>query len=150
MCREHDAPMPAGQVLIYPVIDPSFDTESYRRYATGYVNTVSAMQCYWRQYLDGDGLPSPAYLAAPLRAQSHDGSAAGGRRDRRVRRPATSEAVSYAQRLRAANVPVVHRDYPGLFHGFLTIMPFAAGAAARELLWADLRRLLAGRLGVAA
>ena len=32
------------------------------------------------------------------------------------------------ERLRAANVPVVHRDYPGLFHGFLTIMPFAAGA----------------------
>ena len=47
------------------------------------------------------------------------------------------------ERLRAANVPVVHRDYPGLFHGFLTIMPFAAGAAARELLWSDMRRLLA-------
>ena len=31
MCREHGAPMPAGQVLIYPVIEPSFDTESYRQ-----------------------------------------------------------------------------------------------------------------------
>ena len=112
MCRECDAPMPAGQVLIYPVIDPSFDSESYRRYATGYVNTSAAMQYFWRQYLDGDRLPSPAWLAAPLRAQSHTGLP-----------PAVvvtaefdvlyDEAVSYAQRLRAANVPVVHRDYPG-------------------------------------
>ena len=78
---------------------------------------------------------------APARAESHEGLP-----------PAVvvtagfdvlqSEGASYAQRLRAANVPVVHRDYPGLFHGFLTIMPFAAGAAARELLWADMRRLL--------
>lgn len=40
-------------------------------------------------------------------------------------------------------MPVVHRDYPDLFHGFMTLMPFAAGASAREVLWADLRRLLA-------
>ena len=73
MCREQGAPMPTGQVLIYPVIEPSFDTESYRRYANGYVNTRAAMQWYWRQYLDGDALPSPAYLAAPARADSHEG-----------------------------------------------------------------------------
>ena len=53
-----------------------------------------------------------------------------------------SEGAAYAQRLRTAKVLVVHRDYPGLFHGFVTIMPFAAGASARELLWADMRSLL--------
>lgn len=141
MCRERGATMPAGQVLIYPVIEPFFDTESYRRYSTGYVNTRDAMQFYWRQYLD-DKLPSPEYLVAPARAESHEGLP-----------PAVvvtagfdvlqSEAVSYSQKLRAANVPVVHRDYPGVFHGFVTIMAFSAGAAARELLWADMLRLLA-------
>jgi acetyl esterase len=140
MCRERGAQMPAGQVLIYPVIEPFFDTESYRMYSTGYVNTRDAMQYYWRQYLD-DKMPSPEYMVAPARAESHE-----------CLPPAVvvtagfdvlqSEATSYAQRLRAANVPVVHRDYPGLFHGFLTIMPFSAGAAARELLWSDMRRLL--------
>ena len=40
-CREHCGPMPAGQVLIYPVIDPTFDTSSYQAYASGYVNTRS-------------------------------------------------------------------------------------------------------------
>ena len=142
LCREQGTPPPIGQVLIYPVIDPSFDTESYRAYASGFVNTLTAMQWYWQQYLDGDVLPTPAYLVAPARAESHAGLP-----------PAVvvtagldvlnSEGASYAEQLRAANVPVVHRDYPGLFHGFLTNMSFAAGAAAREVLWADLRRLLA-------
>ena len=141
MCRERGARMPAGQLLIYPVIEPFFDTESYRKYSTGYVNTRDAMQYYWRQYLD-DKMPSPEYLVAPARANSHEGLP-----------PAIvvtagfdvlqSEGASYAHKLRAANVAVVHRDYPGLFHGFLTMMPFSAGAAGRELLWADMARLLA-------
>jgi acetyl esterase/lipase len=141
-CRELGGPMPAGQVLIYPVIDPTFDTFSYQAYASGYVNTRAAMQWYWEQYLGGSPLPSPAHLAAPGRAASHAGLP-----------PAVvvtagldvlhSEGTAYAGKLRAAKVPVVHRDYPGLFHGFVTIMPFAAGASARELLWADMRGLLA-------
>jgi len=141
MCRDRGVAMPAGQVLLYPAIEPFFDTESYRKYSTGYVNTRDAMQYYWRQYLD-DTMPSPDWLVAPARAESHDGLP-----------PAVvvtagfdvlqSEGVSYAQRLRDANVPVVHRDYPGLFHGFVTIMPFSAGSAARRLLWSDMRRLIA-------
>jgi acetyl esterase len=141
MCREQAGPMPVGQVLIYPVIDPSCSSDSYRAYASGYVNTRAAMQWYWQQYLDGATPPSPEYLVAPDRAGSLDGLP-----------PAVvvtagfdvlrDEGAVYAQRLRAAKIPVVHRDYPGLFHGFVTIMPFAAGAAARELLWADMRQLL--------
>jgi acetyl esterase len=141
MCRERGASMPVGQVLIYPAIEPFFDTESYRKYSRGYVNTRDAMQYYWRQYLD-DKMPSPEYLVAPARAESHEGLP-----------PAIvvtagfdvlqSEGISYARKLRDANVPVVHRDYPGLFHSFVTMMAFGAGAAARELLWADMRRLLA-------
>jgi acetyl esterase len=141
LCRERGAPMPVAQVLIYPVIDPTFDTVSYRAYASGYVNTRAAMQWYWQQYMGGDGLPSPAYLVAPGRAESHEGLP-----------PAVvvtagldvlnSEGAAYAAQLRAAKVPVVHRDYSGLFHGFVTILPFAAGAVARELLWADMLRLV--------
>lgn len=141
-CREEGGPTLVGQVLIYPVIDPTFDTPSYQEYATGYVNTRAAMQWYWEQYLSGSALPSPVHLVAPGRASSHEGLP-----------PAVvvtagldvlhSEGVAYAEQLRAAKVPVVHRDYPGLFHGFVTTMSFAAGASARELLWADMRDLLA-------
>jgi acetyl esterase len=142
LCRERGAPMPVAQVLIYPVIDPSFDTASYRAYASGYVNTRAAMQWYWQQYLGGDALLSPAYLVAPGRADAHEGlpPAVVVTAGLDVLR---SEGTAYARQLRAAKVPVVHRDYPGLFHGFVTIMPFAAGAAAREMLWAGMRELLA-------
>jgi acetyl esterase len=64
-CREQNGPKPVGQVLIYPVIDPTFDTPSYRADASGFVNTLGAMRWYWEQYLGGSSLPSPAYLVAP-------------------------------------------------------------------------------------
>ncbi len=70
MCRDRGVTMPAGQVLLYPAIEPFFDTESYRKYSTGYVNTRDAMQYYWRQYLD-DTMPSPEWLVAPARAETH-------------------------------------------------------------------------------
>jgi acetyl esterase len=53
------------------------------------------------------------------------------------------EGAEYAMLLRAAKVPVARRNYPEMFHGVMTIMPFEAGASARDLLWADIRRLLA-------
>jgi acetyl esterase len=138
MCRERGAPMPVGQVLIYPVIEPTFETASYRAYASGYVNTRAAMKWYWEQYLDG---AEPTDLVAPARAASHEGLP-----------PAVvvtagldvlhDEGTEYATRLRAAKVPVVHRDFPEMFHGFMTIMPFEAAASARDLLWTDIGGLL--------
>jgi acetyl esterase/lipase len=142
LCRERAVTMPAAQVLLYPMIDPSTDTASCRRLATGYVTTRAALRWYWRQYLGGATVPEPAYVVAPAHAASHAGLppalvvTAG-------LDPLHSEGVDYARRLKYAGVPVVLRDYPGLFHGFLTIMSFDAAAAARELLWADMRRLLA-------
>jgi len=140
-CRGRGGPMPAAQVLLYPVIDPSFDTESYRTRATGYFNTRAAMQWYWYQYLSGSALPEPPWLVAPARAESHTGLPPALVVTAELD-PLHSEGAAYARRLRAAGVPVVHRDFPSLFHGFVTMMPFAPGAAARELLWTDLRELL--------
>jgi acetyl esterase/lipase len=123
------------------VIDPTFDTESYRRHATGYFNTRAAMQWYWHQYLGGTDLPEPPWLAAPARAGSHVGLPPALIVTAELD-PLHSEGAAYARRLRAAGVPVLHRDFPGLFHGFLTMMAFPPAAAARELLWTDLRALL--------
>ena len=109
--------------------------------ATGYFNTRAAMQWYWRQYLGGSELPAPAWLVAPGRAESHAGLPAALVVTVELD-PLHSEGVAYARQLRAAGVQVTHRDFPGLFHGFLTMMPFAPAVAARELIWADLRELL--------
>ena len=141
LCREREVAGPAAQLLIYPVIDPSFDTDSYRRYATGYFNTRATMQWYWRQYLGGQGVLDPPHLVAPARADSHAGLppavivTAG-------LDPLHSEGCDYGRLLRDAGVPVIHRDFPGLFHGFMTIQSFAPAASARDLVCGDLMGLL--------
>src|SRR5581483_8201370 len=118
---------------------PSCETESYLRYASGYVNTRAAMMWYWRQYLGGQQLFDPPYLVAPARAEFHTGLP-----------PAVivtagldtlhSEGCGYARQLRSSGVRVVHRDFPGLFHGFMTIQQLAAAASALQLVCRDLRR----------
>lgn len=140
LARERGGPALAGQVLLYPVIDPSCASPSYSRYGTGFFLTAAAMRWYWRQYLGGP-LPEPAHLVAPLRAPSlRDLPAAvivvGGLD------PLNSEVVAYAKALGAAGVPVVLREYPELFHGFATIGPFVAAASARDVLWSDIRKLV--------
>nr|WP_231982222.1 alpha/beta hydrolase [Mycobacterium sp. E2327] len=142
LCRERGIAPPAAQLLLYPAIDPSFDTDSYHRYGTGYFNTRAAMQWYWRQYLGADRLVDPPYLVAPARADSHadlpPAVIATAGLD-----PLHSEGCHYAHCLRSAGVPVVHRDFPGLFHGFMTIQSFPPAASAREMICGDLRGLLA-------
>ncbi|WP_197375898.1 alpha/beta hydrolase [Mycolicibacterium baixiangningiae] len=148
MCRERGTPMPAAQVLLYPVIDPSCDTDSQHRRATGYFTTRAALQWYWRQYLGSTTLPEPAYLVAPARADSLAGLPAAvvvtGTLD-----PLHSEGVAYARKLRADGVSVVHRDFRGLFHGFLTMMAFPPAVAGRDLLWSDMREVLNTRVAEA-
>ena len=149
LCRDRAVTAPAAQLLLYPAIDPTFETDSYRRYGSGYFNTRAAMEWYWRQYLGnlegdlGGGAKrfDPPYLVAPARADSHadlpPAVIATAGLD-----PLHSEGCDYASRLHDAGVRVVHRDFPGLFHGFMTIQSFAPAARARDLVCGDLRELL--------
>ncbi|MFD4294990.1 alpha/beta hydrolase [Rhodococcus sp. NPDC058532] len=136
--RDRGGPPVAGQALLYPVIDDDFDTDSYRTYAKGHFNTRAAMQWYWRQYAPG-GADSP--LISPARAETLAGLppavvvTAG-------RDPLCSEGDGYAARLAADGVPVTHRRYADLFHGFLTIAALSATQSARKQLWEDLRTIL--------
>jgi acetyl esterase/lipase len=141
LCRERAVTQPAAQLLLYPVIDPSFETDSYRRYGTGYFNTRASMQWYWSQYLSGGTVFDPLYLVAPARADSHAGLAPAVIATAGLD-PLHSEGIQYAHRLRSAGVPVVHRDFPGLFHGFMTIQSFAPASSALDLVCGDLRPLL--------
>ncbi len=145
LCRERSTPMPAAQVIIYPMLDPACDAPSHTTCATGYMTTAAAIRWYWDQYLGANALPEPAHLVAPPNADSHAGLPPAVVLTAGLD-PLHDEGVAYARALRAAAVPVVHRDYPGLFHGFVTMMTLPAGASARELLWADVRELLAREL----
>ena len=144
LCRERGTAPPAAQILLYPVIDPACDTVSHRRRATGYFTTQAALQWYWRQYLGGTALPEPAHLAAPQRADTLAGLPPAIVVTATLD-PLHDEGAAYAHRLRSDGVPVLHRDFRGLFHGFLTILDFPPAIAACELLWSDMRRMLSGQ-----
>lgn len=136
--RDRGGPPIAAQALLYPVIDDNFDTDSYRTYSEGYFNTRAAMQWYWRQYAPG-GANSP--LISPNRSDTLAGLPPAVVLTASCD-PLCTEGDAYAARLAADGVPVTHRVYDGLFHGFLTIPALSVTQVARKQLWADLEAIL--------
>ncbi len=114
--RDEGGPLPAMQLLFYPVTDSADDPRSRQLFADGFLLTKGDMDHFEGHYLpnpgdadhprvsvykepDLSGLP-PAYVATagfdPLR----------------------DEGEAYALRMREAGVTVALRRYPGLIHGF--------------------------------
>jgi acetyl esterase len=139
MARDRDWPAIAGQVLIYPVIAAEFGTPSYQRFGVGYYNTAAAMAWYWDQYVPRLADRSHPY-ASPLRAQLTGLPPAvviTAGCD-----PLCSEGGNYAKALVAAGVPIIHRDYDGAIHGFMTMAGLDICTKARDQAWADVSALL--------
>lgn len=137
--RDSGGPPLAHQVLIYPVTDVGQDTESYRENGEGFFLSAAHMRWYWGCYLgprDGTGP-----YASPLRAIN-----LGGLPPATVLTaecdPLRDEGNAYAERLRAAGVPVTMRCFPGMFHGFYGMPGLLDQAtAAQQLVAAALRAL---------
>ncbi|MBF6353101.1 alpha/beta hydrolase [Nocardia higoensis] len=136
--RDRGGPRITAQIMLYPVIDDDFTTESYRRYGEGYYNTTTAMRWYWQQYAP-HGTDSP-YLV-PSKADSLAGLppavVATAELD-----PPCSAGEDYARRLVEAGVPVTAHRFDGLFHGFLTFPSLALTGPAREQVWTMMRDVL--------
>ncbi len=115
--RARDKGLPlASQVMVYPVTDRSFDTDSYSRNSDGCGLTLDGMRWFWNHYLgDADGSDPDA---SPLRAESLAGTAPAliivCEFD-----PLRDEGVAYAERLHDAGVPVQLSEYEGMIHGFV-------------------------------
>lgn len=127
MARSLRAPLPAGQVLFYPVTDVSkMDTESYRSFGTGYLLTKGDMEWFRAQYLvcpdqrldprvspllepDLSGLPPALVLTAGKDVLRDEGEA-------------------YVTRLQNAGVAVELHRFSGLVHGFVQMRRFAPTA----------------------
>jgi acetyl esterase len=113
------APVPTCQVLIYPALDFSLDTESHRDLELGHIIPRERIEWYAQQYL-GSEADKTDLRASPLRAPSLAGQppsmivTAGFD-------PLRDEGRDYADRLRAAGVEVVYREYPGQIHAFVSL-----------------------------
>lgn len=121
---------PCLQWLIYPATDLAGDTASHRSCGEGFLLSHADMEWFRGHYLNGLGeIDDPR--ASPLRAADLAGSApaliftAGFD-------PLRDEGQAYGERLRAAGVKVVHREFDTLIHGFVG-MRGALQAAARAM-----------------
>lgn len=131
LARDRGGPTPDYQLLVYPVTDRNFETDSYVENADGYFLTREDMAWFWDNYLRSDVDAANPY-ASPLRA-----------RDLSDLPPATvvtagfdvlrDEGVAYARRLDDAGVDVDHRHYERMIHGFATKLTDPEFPQAREV-----------------
>ncbi|NIH88356.1 alpha/beta hydrolase [Amycolatopsis granulosa] len=105
------------QVLVYPALDPTRSAPSHRTFASGFSLTSRQVRFYWHAYAAGH-LDNP--LAAPATCRELGGAPPAVVLTAECD-PLRDEAERYAARLAAAGVPVVHRRYPGMIHGFLRL-----------------------------
>ncbi|WP_067428894.1 alpha/beta hydrolase [Nocardioides jensenii] len=137
----------AAQLLLYPVLDATCSTASYRDNAYGYYITVDHLRWFWDQFLGAQPLEDAATRCSPARWP-----------DLREAPPAViitagldplrDEGRMYAEGLARGGCDVTLLNYPQAFHGFLGFaaqLPVAAEALTA--LGSALDRILGGTHG---
>ncbi|MFD5281780.1 alpha/beta hydrolase [Streptomyces rubrogriseus] len=131
MAKEYgDVPL-VQQVLFYPVTDAAFDTRSYHQFAEGYFLRRDGMQWYWDQYTTNQA-ERAQITASPLRATTEQltglppALVVTGEAD-----VVRDEGEAYANKLRAAGVPVTAVRFQGTIHDFVMLDALRETYAAR-------------------
>ena len=130
MNRDRGGPRLAMQLLVYPVIDPSLNTESSRTNGDGYMLTWPSMLWMWSTYLGGTTDSDSAY-AMPTRAASLAGLPPAVVITAEFD-PLRDEGELYGALLQQAGVRALVRRYDGMLHGFFSmhvLTPVAREAA---------------------
>ena len=121
MAKQRSGPRLAAQVLFYPVTDASFDTDSYRQFATGYFLRRDAMEWFWDQYTI-DETQRTEITASPLLAGIEQ--LAGLPKALVITAEADvlrDEGEAYSRKLREAGVDVSSTRYEGIIHDFVML-----------------------------
>ena len=125
MARDRGGAPVVFQLLVYPITDYSYDTESYRANAQGYLLTKERMEFYWDAYLGSPAEGCHPY-ASPLRAPDLRGLPPAlvitAEFD-----PLRDEGEAYAARLTEAGVAARVSRWDGMIHAF-----FSMGAVIEE------------------
>ena len=138
-----DAVKPALQVLVYPATDLRMESRSYELFGQGFFFTREGMEWARANYLGDDPALIDDPRVSPLRNEDLSGVApalvytAGFD-------PLRDEGIAYANKLRAAGVKTIHRNFDSLIHGFVGMgAVIQAAARAMDDIVAGLRHELA-------
>ncbi|HEY6879717.1 MAG TPA: alpha/beta hydrolase, partial [Polyangiales bacterium] len=129
LAKQAGEPLPALQLLIYPVVDTSRDSDSVNTFAEGLMLTRADIYWFREQYVGDADRHDPRI--SPLLARDLSGLpkaiviSAGFD-------PLRDEGEAYAHALEAAGNQVVLRRFPQLIHGFINFA--AVSPASRDAL----------------
>jgi acetyl esterase len=143
LARDAGRPQLRLQSLVYPVIDYGLAGDSYDKYANGYGLLTKDAMVWFRDHYLRSADDAKDWRASPIRAASLAGAA-----------PAIvvtaecdvlhDEGERYAEGLRHAGVPVEYKEFPGMIHGFLGMVPAVDDAMnAQRIIWAAFKRAFA-------
>ena len=144
MARDKKTPMPAYQLLVYPITDNDFNTPSYVENAQAKPLNKAMMEWFFKQYLSDAKDGNNPYVS-PLQAKSLSGLPAATVITDEID-PLRSEGKAYADRLRSAGVKVSYKNYTGVTHEFFgmgAVVPKAKEAEQQAA--SDLRQAFGGK-----
>jgi acetyl esterase len=138
MARDRGGPPLVYQLLLYPITNNAFNTQSYKDCASGYYLTAEDMKWFWNHYLR-DEIDGRNPYASPLVAKDLS-SLPPALIITAEFDPLRDEGEAYAARLQEAGVPTKIIRYNGMIHGFLDFTDLKQTKAAIDESASDLRR----------
>jgi acetyl esterase/lipase len=134
MAKDQGGPALRLQVLMWPVTDAYFETESYEQYAEGRFLTRNMMKWFWDNYTTDPNERSEIY-ASPLRAMTEE---LQGLPPALVLTAGNDvlrdEGEEYARKLDVAGVDVTAVRYEGMIHDWGLLNPISQVPAVRASL----------------
>lgn len=131
LAKDRKGPKINQQLLIYPVTNHAFDTDSYNQFATDYFLAKEGMKWFWNNYLP-EGQDSTIKTISPLQATKEDltglpaAMILNGEAD--VLR---DEGEEYTRHLRDAGVEVTQIRFQGMIHDFVMVNSMDQSHATR-------------------
>jgi acetyl esterase len=117
--RDESGPRIESQVLIYPVIEPNFDSDTYRAFGVDHMLTQESMRWFWQQYLgdlDDAKIAQSTFAVLTENQLENLPPALVLTAEYDVLR---SEGERFAEMLRKAGNEVNLQQFDGMLHGFV-------------------------------
>lgn len=116
MAKDRGLPLPAFQMLIYPLLDRRMETESMRRFTDTPMWNARTNEQMWAEYLGGQEIEHIEYVS-PVEAKQLAGLPPAYIEVAELD-PLRDEGIAFAKRLENEGIPVEFYEVEGAVHGY--------------------------------